>query len=138
APEMHGAQEQTERGLKVEIEQALICAVGGRHVDQRETDSRRDLQHEERQRRAAKDVPPARGAARDGMLENRGNCAAEPRPLLEPLQRRTDQRETFVAHTGLESVGSWAPRTQSARLLTRYSYSNSPRGGGPEAREPSS
>src|SRR5262250_735922 len=99
---MHAAQEPTEWGLKVQIEQALICAVGGCHVHEGKTDSRRDLQHEERQRRAAEDVPPARRAARYGMVENRRDGAAEARSLLEPSQRRTQGRETAVAHTGLE------------------------------------
>src|SRR5439155_21975744 len=122
--------------LEVQIEQALIRAVGGRHVDERQTDAGCDLQRKQRERRAAEDVPPARRAPRNRMIHDRRDGATEARALLEPAECRTDP--TLRAHTGLESVGNWPPRTQSAPSRTWYSYSNNPRGGGPEAREPSS
>src|SRR5262249_8422874 len=103
-----------------------------------EANARRDLQHEQRERRAAEDVPPARRAARYGVVEDRGHRTGEASSLLEPAKCRTQRPSIVRSHTGLERVGSWPPRTQSAPSRTRYSYSNSPRGGGPEAREPSS
>src|SRR5262249_37770167 len=135
APEMQRAQEPAERSLEVQIEQALIRAVGRGDVDERETDARRDLQHEQRERRAAEDVPPARRAARHRVVGAGPHRAAEASPPLEQAERET---QGSASHTGLESVGNWPPRTQSAPSRTRYSYSNKPRGGGPEAREPSS
>ena len=138
APEMDRAQEPTERCLVVEIEQALIGAFGRGHVDESQADARRDLQHEERERRAAEDVPPARRAAWHRVIEGRRDRAAQARSFLQPGERRTDGPATVRAHTGLERVGSCPPRTQRAPSRTWYSYSNKPRGGGPEAREPSS
>ena len=64
APAVHGAQEPAERLLVVEGLQAVPGLVGRRHVDEREADAGDDLEHEERQRGAAEDVPPARRAAR--------------------------------------------------------------------------
>ena len=49
-PVVQRTQEPAERLLIVEIHQALIGLVGGRHVDHRQTDSGQDLEHQQRHR----------------------------------------------------------------------------------------
>src|SRR5262249_47369378 len=106
------AQEPAEGSLEVQIEQALIRAVRRRHVDKRQADAGRDLQHEQCERRAAEDIPPARRTAWDGVVHHGCDGAAEARALLEPAECRTDEAAAR-AHTGLESVGSCPPRTRN-------------------------
>src|SRR5262249_44757417 len=111
APEVDGAQEPAERGLEVQVQETLIRAVGRRYVDEREADARGDLQHEQGERRAAEDVPPARGAAWYRVIGNGRDGTAQPRSLLEPVERGTDGPGGVRSHTGLESVGSCPPST---------------------------
>ncbi len=80
-------QEPAERLLVIEVEQAVVGLVGGRHVDERQADAGDDLQAEERHGRAAENVPPAHrpgGAARDGVLHHVQQGVAQPEPGFQP------------------------------------------------------
>src|SRR5262249_62098686 len=88
------------------------------HVDERQADTGRDLQHEQRERGAAKDVPPARGTPWNGVIHHGADGPAQARALLEPAERRPDEAGSVRAHTGLESVGSCPPRAHSTPSRT--------------------
>ena len=137
APEMDGAQIRAERRLIVQVLKALVGLVGRGDVHERQADAGGDLKREERERRAAEDVPPARGSPWNRMGDGGRERFSEPRSDLEPSDDRAE-RLLHGYHTGPASVGSWPPRTQSCPCRISYSYSKRPRGGGPEAREPSS
>ncbi len=134
APEMNGPQIPSKDGLVVQVHEALVRLVRRRNIDESETDPGDDLEHEEDHGGAAEHVGPARGAPRHPMLHGEREDPAEPRSLLEPAADRVEQGH----HTGSDKVGIWPPRTQSSPSRIWYSYSNNPRGGGPDAREPSS
>ena len=92
APEVHRPQVPSERRLVVEVKETLVRLVGRWHVDEGQADSRRDLENEEGERGASEGVPPARGAARDGVIEHGHDGLAEPRALFEPLADGREQR----------------------------------------------
>src|SRR5205807_58827 len=105
-------------------------------VDERQADAGGDLEHEERERRAPEDVPPARGSPWHRMGGDGRDRAGKPRTGFEPAGDRAQRCGDLRHHTGPARVGSCPPRTQSCPFRTSYSYSKSPRGGGPDAREP--
>ena len=84
APAVQRAQIPSERLLVVQIDQAVPGAIGGWSIDSREADAGDYLQNEYDQRRAAEDVPPARGAARHGMLGDFGDRLTELQTRVEP------------------------------------------------------
>ena len=138
APEMDGAQIRAERRLIVQVLKALVRLVGRGDVHERQADAGGDLKREERERRAPEDVPPARGSPWNRMGDGGRERLGEPRSDLEPPDDRAERARELRHQTGPASVGSWPPRTQSCFCRISYSYSKRPRGGGPEAREPSS
>ena len=88
APPVHRAQKPAERLLGVEDARGSVGLVGRRHVDERQADPGHDLQHEERERAAAEDVPPARRAARHAVRRR-------PRRMASPsCRRRSSQSPT--------------------------------------------
>ena len=84
APAVQRAQIPSERLLVVQVDQAVPRAIGGGRIDSREADASDYLQNEHDQRRAAEDVPPARGTARHGMRGDFGDRAAELQARVEP------------------------------------------------------
>src|SRR6266850_1384544 len=140
APEVNGAEIPPERRLLVQILKALVGLVGRGDVHEGKTDPGYALQREEGERGAPEHVPPARGSPRNRMGDGGCERLGEPRSDLKPPDDRAERAREFRHHhqTGPASVGSWPPRTRSWPSRISYSYSKSPRGGGPEAREPSS
>ena len=102
---MQRAQIPSERLLVVQIDEAVPGAVGGGSIDSREADAGDDLQDEHDQRRAAEDVPPARRAARHGMLGDLGDRLADLQTRVEPS---ADRFESFNHADGWPSVGKLA------------------------------
>ena len=68
APAVQGANEPAERDLVIENLQAVPCFSRGRHIEEGEQNAGDQLEHEHRERGAAKDVSPACGLARDRVL----------------------------------------------------------------------
>ena len=70
---VQGAEEPAQRLLVIQKQQAFIGLVGGRHVHQRQADPGDNLDHEERERGAAENVPPALRPCdrlRDGVAQH--------------------------------------------------------------------
>src|SRR5437879_10750734 len=119
---MDRPQIPSQRGLVVEVLEAVVGLVRRRDVDEREADAGGDLQHEEDHGRAAEHVGPARGLPRDPMLHRELEDPADPRALLEPVTDRAEHCD----HAGWDKVGIWPPRTQSLPARTSYPHSNHP------------
>ena len=85
APAVHRAQVPAERLLVVQHLEALPGAGGRGHVDRRQADAGDHLDHEQDERSAAEDIPPARGLARDAVPGHLGERRADSEPLIEPL-----------------------------------------------------
>src|ERR1700735_1501620 len=84
APAVQRAQIPSERLLVVQIDEAVPGAIGGWRIDSSQADAGDHLQNEHDQRRAAEDVPPARCAARYGMLGDFGDRATDFQTGVEP------------------------------------------------------
>src|SRR5215469_316351 len=133
---MSGAKEPSQVRALVQIDEALVGLIRRRDIHEGETDPRRHLKDEEGKRRASEDVPEARGTARNRVSEDGSDCRTEARAVFQPF--RNCGPELPGHHTGSLRVGICPPRTWSLPSRTAHSYSKRPRGGGPEAREPSS
>ena len=84
---VQGPQKPAERMVVVQIQQAFVGLVRGGHEDERQTDTREDLDDEECQRSAAEDVPPAERPSqllRNGMLHQGNKAVAHAQPRVEP------------------------------------------------------
>src|SRR5246127_359286 len=142
APAMHGADEPAESDIVVECLQAAPRFRARRHINQREQNSRHNLQHEDRQRGAAKHVPPARRVPRHGMFGHCANWRRKLQSTVEPVANSSDHDahggfspvSSAIAAPGVGSSPAWMV---TSSFSTLYGYSKRPRFGGPEAREPS-
>jgi len=85
SPSVHGAQEPAERDAMIEVLQAVPGLGGGRNVDDREHDAGEDLEHEDRERRAAEDVPPACRPGGHLVFRHITDRASDLEPLVEPV-----------------------------------------------------
>ena len=147
-------QEPAERLLVVQVEQALVRLVGGRHVDQRQADAGDDLDHEQRHRGAAEDVPPAHRPGRlpgDGVPHHRQQGVAQTadeRRASRPRRAASASWRAFPrviepfmpvvpgCPAASDSAAPGPPAGGPAARVTRQTQWKSPRGGGPEARSP--
>jgi hypothetical protein len=95
---MDRAQQPAKRDVVVQELQALPGVRGGRRIDQRQQNSRHDLQPEQDGRAAAEDVPPARRVGRNrvlGRLDRRlPQSQAEFQPVVD-LDRAFFDRALF-------------------------------------------
>src|SRR5262249_55673727 len=141
APVMQRAQEPAQGLLIVQVLQTGIRLVGRRDVDEGQTDAGHDLNEKTEERPAAEDIKPTAGAGRYRVAGGRGEQLADMDSLIDPQGNVTKHaRFPFLAEPqrGSDNVGSWPPRTHSCPCSILYSYSYNPRGGGPDACEPSS
>ena len=141
APAVYRAQEPSQRDVVIQILQAVPGFGGGGHIDQRQHDAGDHLQDEDGQRGAAEDVPPARRLARHRMRHRIADRAADLQPPLEPVadaaSALTSASPGGQAGGGGQAWAAGRPRSAACRFRLCSGYSNSPRSGGPEAREPS-
>src|ERR1700735_829463 len=145
-PAVHGADEPAERDVVIQDLQAIPCFPGGWNVNQRQHDAGNDLQHEHYESSAAKNIKPAGRFARHWMFDCFANDIAHLQARIEPIANGLDQAHGFISRTIFEYGFEFAARPGvgisvaliiSFPVSIRYWYSNSPRSGGPEAREPS-
>jgi hypothetical protein len=85
APSVERADVPAERDTVIQRLQAVPCLSGGRHVDQSEQDASDDLQDEDRESSAAKNIEPAGGLARNNMLGGLTDGGGELQALVEPF-----------------------------------------------------
>src|SRR5262249_54571162 len=113
-----------------------------RDVNQRQEDSCYHLHEKNSECGAAEHVPPAGGVSGYTMLDCLAYRCSELQTAVEPFSNFANHD----AHGGLSSVKTATadPGVGSSPALilirpsfTSYGYSNSPRSGGPDAREPS-
>src|SRR5436190_24144744 len=84
---MHATDDRTERRVVADELERVVCAVRRGHVRHREAYAGDDLHDEDRERRAAEDVPPADASlelARDRMTQDRHDRVLELEALTEP------------------------------------------------------
>ena len=65
---MEGADVPAERDIVIQRLQAAPCLAGGRNVDQSQQDAGDDVQDEDRESSAAKNIEPAGGFSWNRML----------------------------------------------------------------------
>ncbi len=112
------------------------------HIDKGKQDSCGDLEKKDGERSAAKYVEPARRVARHRMLHNFTNRSGELQATVEPLANLGNQpahggffpKRAAVGDPGVGNSPAWMV---TSPFSTLYGYSNKPRSGGPDAREPS-
>ena len=79
----------------------------GRNIYEREQNAGNDLEDEDRQCSAAKNIEPACGFLRNGMLDRLANRRSHLQPQIEPLAESLDQthfvppRGAFAARPGV-------------------------------------
>src|SRR5438132_75321 len=141
SPAVQRPDEPARRYVLIQGVQAAPRLPRRRDVDQGEEDPGDDLQNEDDERRASEDVEPARRLAWHGMRKDSLRGVRELDARVEPPADSFDQ-----AHDGLRTdscarelpgVGISPASRKRASPSTLYRYSNKPRSGGPEAREPS-
>src|SRR5258708_27335579 len=82
---MHGADKPAERYLMVQSLQAAPCFARRGHVNQSKKNSGHKLKEEHGERRAAKDVEPARRASWHGMFDGFANRRCQLQAMVEPF-----------------------------------------------------
>ena len=84
---MQGSNEPAERNLVIEDLKAVPGFSGRRHINERQKNAGDKLQNEDSQRRAAENIEPACGLARDRVLDRLANRRAKLKPQVEPRRR---------------------------------------------------
>ncbi len=82
---MQSAQIPSQGDIVIEEFETAPGVAGGGSIDQCEQNAGDHLKHQNHRGRAAKDIPPARGAGRDLMLGCFDCGRAQPEPVLEPV-----------------------------------------------------
>src|SRR5215469_4672240 len=138
---MHGADEPTKGYIVIQGLQAAPGFSSRGHVGQCEQNSGYKLEKKNGQCRASKHVPPTRSVARHGMFCRIADRPCKLQAMIEPLARSSDHphhdfsfTSTAVGAPGVGKSPAWIVRILSSTL---YGYSNNPRCGGPDARDPS-
>ena len=83
----------------IEVLQAVPGLGGGRYVDEREHDAGEDLEDEDRERRAAEDVPPACRPRRHLVFRHVTDRASDLQPLVEPSPDFLEHSSPLVLST---------------------------------------
>ena len=119
SPAMQRAEKPAEGNLMVENVQAVPCLAAGRDIDERQQNAGEDLQEQQRECGAAKDVKPARRASRNGMQDSVFYRGLELKALLTPVvdtrcgllhpwhRQSPEPVEIVTSFAVLESVGIW-------------------------------
>ncbi len=81
---MQGSNEPSQRDLVIQSLQAVPGFSRRGHIDQSQENAGYDLKDENRQRRAAEDIPPARGLARHRMLHHLPDWPPKLKALIKP------------------------------------------------------
>ncbi len=141
-PPVQCADEPAESHVVVEGLQAAPGFRGRWNIDEGEQNSGDDLQHEDGERGAAEHIKPARGIPWDRMLHGFANRRRQLQAPVEPfpdLGNHAWHGGFFPTRAALgdPGVGSSPASIVIRPFCTLYGYSNNPRSGGPEAREPS-
>ena len=100
---MQAANEPTKRDIVIEGLETVPGFSGGRHVNERQHDAGNDLQHEHDEGGAAKNIKPARGFARNGMLHGLADGRAKLEARVQPLADGFDQTHVRISRTILEA-----------------------------------
>src|SRR5271154_1083288 len=141
APSMHRPDEPAKRHLVIQSLQAAPCFARRGHINQRQQNSRHQLKQKNCERGAPEDVEPARRVSRHGMLSSLANGCRELQTVVKPFADLLDHAHGSFSDdrlaTGSPGVGNCPALIVSTPFSTLYEYSNSPRSGGPDAREPS-
>src|SRR5215475_1438570 len=85
SPPMHRSDEPAKGNLMIQRLQAAPRFAGRWHINQREQDSRDELQNKDSERSAAEDVPPASSVSRYRMLNGFADRCRQLQTLVEPL-----------------------------------------------------
>ncbi len=100
---MQASNEPTKRDIVIEGLKTVPSFTGRRHVDERQHDAGNDLQHEHNESSAAKNIKPARGFARNGMLHGLADGRAKLETRVQPLSDGFDQTHVRISLTILEA-----------------------------------
>ena len=143
-PTVERAQHPAKRNLFVDVHEAFVGLRRAGRVDRGQHNAARDLNREEHHGRAAEHIPPL-GVARHAMEHRLAEHPQDAGAVIEPAQtvecRALDHEGGL--HFLLRHASSCRPGRRPAKIsrfssAMRHWYSKSPRGGGPDAREPSS
>src|SRR6266566_6726338 len=140
APPVERPNKPSQGDLGVQNLQASPSLAGGRDIDEGEEDSREKLESEYSESRAAEDIKPTRCFTRHGVLHRLADQRAELKPLIEPCANVFDQAHGGLVRRNaaeLPGVGISPALMNSFPFWILKRYSNRPRSGGPDAREPS-
>src|SRR5579884_2342364 len=125
SPAVHGAQEPAEYKTMIKQVKAVPGLRRGRNVNNREHDPGDYLEDKNRERRAAKNVPPTRGTFRDhvqrSLFYRPFKLDAPLYPVIElfgPLHGEI----SWINCARLESVGIWPALMNSLPFSTFRSY----------------
>lgn len=94
---MHGAQEPAELLLIIQVLETCVGLVSRWHIDEGETDTCHDLDHEAKQRTAPEDIEPTPGSARHSMACGCSKELAYVEPVVNP-QRYVSQSFNHIHH----------------------------------------
>ncbi len=146
APAVECPDEPAEGLDLVERLETVPGVRGGGGVNESETNSRDELEDHQGEASASENVRPTGRPARDLMGHGVHHRLAELETLVKPPADAFDQfdqaHEQLLGSPAAATlgpcwrVGSCPALMNNSSPSMRYSYSNSPRGGGPEARSP--
>src|ERR1700682_341545 len=138
---MQGAYEPAKSYVVIQTLQTVPRFAGGGNINECQHDSGDELQKEHDKGGASKHVPPTSGVFRHGMLGNFTDGRGKLQSPVEPLADLSDQahgnffpKREAVGDPGVANSPAWI-MTKPSRIVC--GYSNNPRSGGPEARDPS-
>src|ERR1700683_1262872 len=103
APSVQAANEPAQADTVIESLKAVPSFTSGRHVDERQHNAGDDLKHEHDDGRAAENIKPARGFARNGMLGGLADGRAKLNARVQPITDRFDQAHGRISRTILEA-----------------------------------
>src|ERR1700751_5222963 len=138
---MKGTDKPAKGYIVVQSLQTAPGFTSRRHVYQCKQNSGYKLEKKDGQCRAAKYVPPARGVTRHRMFCSIAERRCKLQAMIEPLAHSSDHPHDDLSLTsaavGAPGVGNSPARIVRMPFCTSYGYSNNPRCGGPDARDPS-
>src|SRR6202050_466528 len=103
APSVQAPNEPAQRDAVIKSLKAVPSFTGGRHVNERQHDARHDLKHEHDERSTAKDIKPACGFARNGVLGGVADGSAKLEARVQPITDRFDQTHGLISRTMFEA-----------------------------------
>ncbi len=140
APSVQCADEPPQSHVVIQILQTVPRLAGGRDINECQHDSGDELQKEHDEGGASKHIPPTGRVLRHGMLGNFTDGRGKLQSPVKPLPDLSDQahRGFFPRRAALApGVGNSPAWIETKPSCILCGYSNNPRSGGPEARDPS-